>query len=84
MRCSNFIPWMAIMVSIAILQAASSKDVQNPEVKLSVLNSMERIGQHQQLFGENQASIQAAKNEVESFQVVVGAIQTFSLSENRR
>lgn len=75
MRCANFILWTAMTGFIAILQGASSQNIQNPEIKLSVLNSLERIGQHQQLFGENQASIKAAKNEVESFQVVVGAIQ---------
>lgn len=48
---------------------------ENPEVKLTVLNSMERIGQNQALFGENRVLIKAAKNEVESFQIVVGAVQ---------
>ena len=40
-----------------------------------MLNSMERIGQDQELYGADHASIKAAKNEVESFQVVVAAIQ---------
>ena len=48
---------------------------EKPEVKLTVLNSLERIGQNQPLFGETRAIIKAAKNEVESFQVVVGAVQ---------
>lgn len=47
---------------------------EKPEVKLTILNSLERIGQNQPLFGETQAVIKAAKNEVESFQVVVGAV----------
>jgi hypothetical protein len=47
---------------------------EKPEVKLTVLNSLERIGQSQALFGNTQAVIKAAKNEVESFQVVVGAV----------
>ncbi len=53
--------------------AQQSKKPQN--VKLTVLNSMERIGQQQALFGDPQAIIKAAKNEVESFQVVVHALQ---------
>ena len=42
-------------------------------VKLTVLNSMERIGQQQALFGDSHVSLKAARNEVESFQVVVHA-----------
>lgn len=41
------------------------------EVKLASLNSMERIGQQQELFGRPQAEVKAAKNETESFQVVI-------------
>ena len=47
----------------------------SPELKLTVLSSMERIGQDQALFGSDHAAIKAAKNEVESFQVVVAALQ---------
>lgn len=47
----------------------------NAAVKLTALNSMERIGQDQELYGEREVVIKAAKNEVESFQVVVGAIK---------
>ena len=46
-----------------------------PEVKLTVLNSMERLCPDQKLSGSDNASIKAARNEVESFQVVVAALQ---------
>jgi hypothetical protein len=48
---------------------------EQPEVKLTVINSLERIGQNQALFGETQAVVKAAGNETESFQVVIGAVQ---------
>lgn len=51
----------------------TSIDNTSDEVKLTVISSLERIGQDEPLFGESQASIKAAKNEYESFQVVVGA-----------
>ncbi len=59
----------------AILLSSCSKSQENPEVKLTVITGIERIAQDQSLFGESQAIIKAAKNEVESFQVVIGAIQ---------
>ena len=58
-----------------LISLACSREISIPEVKLTVLNSMERIGQDQPLFGSDQVLIKAAKNEVESFQVVVAAIQ---------
>ncbi len=45
------------------------------EVKLTALNSMERINQQHPSFGQAQAEIKAAKNEIESFQIVVHALQ---------
>ncbi len=43
-------------------------------IRLTALNSMERIGPQQQISGASQAIVKAAKNEVESFQVVVEAL----------
>ncbi len=43
-------------------------------MQLTVLNSMERIQQHEPPFGADAANIAAARNEVESFQVVVAAL----------
>lgn len=46
-----------------------------PGVKLTALNAMERIQQHEVPFGTAVAEIAAARNEVESFQVVVAALE---------
>jgi hypothetical protein len=43
------------------------------EIKLTALSGMERIGQDQQPYGADKAEIKSAKNEVESFQIVVTA-----------
>lgn len=75
MKKNCFIAFIGILGLIAFMQFSCSEKSENPEVKLKVLSSMERIGQNQELFGGDQASIKAAKNEVESFQVVVGAVQ---------
>lgn len=45
-------------------------------IKLTALNSMERIFSHQPQFGKDSVEIFSARNEVESFQVVVGATGT--------
>jgi len=42
-------------------------------IRLTVLGSMERIAQHQEVSGPDRADICAARNEWESFQVVVAA-----------
>ena len=64
------IPWLGLVISLAC-----SRETPTPEVKLTVLNSMERISPDQQLHGSDQATVKTAKNELESFQVVVTAIQ---------
>ncbi len=43
------------------------------KITLTALNSMERIGQNQKTYGADTVKIEAATNEVESFQVVVTA-----------
>ncbi|GAI87546.1 unnamed protein product [marine sediment metagenome] len=43
------------------------------KIILTALNSMERIGQDQKIDGAATVKIQSARNEVESFQVVVSA-----------
>ncbi len=45
------------------------------ELRLTALNSMERIGQDQKPQGQSKVEIKSAKNEVESFQVVVTALK---------
>jgi hypothetical protein len=74
MKFTNYLLLVVILGSGTIIPTGCLKDHKDPEVKLTVLNSMERIGQNQELFGANQASIKASKNELESFQVVVGAL----------
>jgi hypothetical protein len=43
-------------------------------MELTALSSMERIGQSQKPYGASEVEIEAARNEVESFQVVVSAL----------
>jgi hypothetical protein len=43
------------------------------KISLTALNSMERIGQNQKIYGAATVKIQSARNEVESFQIVVFA-----------
>jgi hypothetical protein len=45
------------------------------EVNLTVLNSMERIEENQTSFGELQATVKGARNEVVSFQLIVSAVE---------
>jgi hypothetical protein len=75
MRRIVFFGLIVIAMCMTFFCGSCSKGIENVEVKLTVLNSMERICQDQALFGVDQASISAAKNETESFQAVVGAIQ---------
>ena len=43
-------------------------------IKLTALSGMERIGQSQEPYGDYDVKIKAAKNEIESFQVVISAL----------
>ena len=61
-----------LSVSVAALSAAASA-ANPPAVGLTALGSMERILQHETPFGTEAVEIAAARNEVESFQVVVAA-----------
>jgi hypothetical protein len=57
-----------------LLISSCSREASLPEAKLTVLTSLQRIQQDQPQTGATEASIKAAKNELESFQVVVGAV----------
>jgi hypothetical protein len=59
---------MILLVSILVSSAHSAENL-----RLTVLNSMERMGQDQQPYGDDKVQIKSAKNEVESFQIVVTA-----------
>jgi len=63
--------WVSTLAVIAFCPQAQAAD--EPVVGLTVLNGMERISQHEPPFGKPAAELCAAKNEVESFQVVVAA-----------
>ncbi len=75
MRIMNCLKNVILPFFGMLVITSCNKEIKSPEVKLTVLNSMERIRQDQVLFGLDQASVKAAKNELESFQVVVGALQ---------
>jgi hypothetical protein len=63
----------AILPAIALFIGARVHAADAPPVRLTAITSMERIGMDQQPFGLPQVAIQAARNEWESFQVVVTA-----------
>jgi hypothetical protein len=65
---------VALICAFALFLGNCTMNPENKEVNLTSISSMERIGQNQPLFGDSQAAIAAARNEVESFQVVVGAV----------
>lgn len=61
-----------LVACICVLSSAICLGAE-PKIKLTALNAMQRIGQDQEPYGATEAAISAAKNEVESFQVVVAA-----------
>ena len=65
---------LPILIATFLVFDACVKAAEKVTVKLTVLNSMERIAQNQEPVGETQVHIKAARNEVESFQVAVSAI----------
>ncbi|HNR40611.1 MAG TPA: DUF4091 domain-containing protein [Bacteroidales bacterium] len=74
MKRKNKTSLVGSAILCAMLLASCSGARQETEVRLVSISSMERIGQDQPLSGSDQALISGARNEVESFQVVVGAI----------
>jgi hypothetical protein len=64
-----WIPLTGLIIAAACTDQAGLQDA-----KLTVIGSMERIRQEESRYGASGAWIKAAKNEVESFQVVVGAV----------
>lgn len=59
-----------ILMAVTATMAAAAEQA---SVALTAIGSMERIGQSDKPFGQPEARIQAARNEWESFQVVVAA-----------
>jgi hypothetical protein len=62
-----------ILVTVFLILSLSACSSAGEEIALTALNSMERIRQNQKSDGAATAEIRAARNEVESFQVVVAA-----------
>lgn len=64
-----------LALCLVLLPAANrARGSEEKRIGLSVIGSMERIGQDQEPFGAAEATIRAARNEWESFQVVVAAL----------
>src|SRR4030042_5192767 len=61
------------VVMVISLLVFTSSLYSEQEIKLTALSGMERIGQDQQPYGADKAEIKSARNEVESFQIVVTA-----------
>jgi len=71
----QFLPVSLLIPLTGMLLLSSCSEKKGlPEARLTVLNSLDRIQQDQPQTGASEASIKAAKNELESFQVVVGAV----------
>jgi hypothetical protein len=64
----------AVVALTVVLSCLRTEAAQEKSMGLTVLSSMERISQHQTPFGVNTADLCAARNEGESFQVVVAAL----------
>ena len=60
---------------LVFILSSSSHSAAKKKMELTALNSMERIGQNDKPHGSNKVEIKAAKNEVESFQVVVAVAE---------
>ena len=63
--------FVVILTFLAVCLSANSWAADM--IELTALSSMERIGQDQEIYGAATVEIKAARNEVESFQVVVAA-----------
>ncbi|MFA7172272.1 MAG: glycoside hydrolase domain-containing protein [Kiritimatiellia bacterium] len=73
MKTTNALVFTLILVLSSVLLTAPALAVERPVIGLTALHAMERILQHEAPFGTPTAEITAARNEVESFQVVVAA-----------
>lgn len=66
---------LAWLMLVALSTSLAAQAAEEPSVGLTVLGPMDRISQHQAAFGKPTAELAAARNEVESFQVVVAAVK---------
>ena len=64
-----------VMILFIFVIGSYAYSAADKRIGLTALNSMERIGQDQEPYGAGKVEIKSAKNEVESFQVVVTALK---------
>ena len=62
-----------ILVLLTFIFSIAAYSAEKKKMRITAINSMERIRQSEKSFGTRRIEIKAAKNEVESFQVVVAA-----------
>jgi len=62
-----------VTIFFFLILSSSEHSSAGEKMILTALNSMERIGQNQKTYGATSVKIESARNEVESFQVVVAA-----------
>jgi len=65
---------MYIVLAFALFSVFTQCTLAHEQIKLTALNSMQRVGLNEKPYGANKVQIQSAKNEVESFQVVITAL----------
>ncbi|MFA7172271.1 MAG: glycoside hydrolase domain-containing protein [Kiritimatiellia bacterium] len=73
MKTTNALVSTLTLVLSSVLLTAPALAVERPVIGLTALHAMERILQNEAPFGTPAVEIAAARNEVESFQVVVAA-----------
>ncbi|HIJ53767.1 MAG TPA: DUF4091 domain-containing protein [Planctomycetes bacterium] len=64
-----------VFVTVMFIFVLGSSSYSASQIRLTALNSMERTGQNQEPNGTSKVDIKSARNEVESFQVVVTALK---------
>jgi len=64
-----------VTIFVFLIISSSAHSTAGEKIALTALNSMERIGQNQKAYGADTAKISAARNEAESFQVVIAAAE---------
>jgi hypothetical protein len=66
---------LSVLILSVCALGSSTYSAAEKKIGLTALNSMERIGQSQKMYGAAEVRIKSARNEVESFQVVVAALK---------
>lgn len=66
---------LPVLILFVFVLGSVSYSAAEKRIALTALSSMERIAQNQKPYGASKVEIKSAKNEVESFQVVVAALK---------